>query len=176
MPFDLHAEDRKNEYFGRRLSVYVKFCWPLLLLIAMVGATRLSLSLSGVSNSTAKWFSMTALVWIGVLFYSVRIQLSRFGRYKELLAVCALMNLIAQGIAILGIVLAIFTRTNNIFSSPEFSFGGIGNTWLHVGAHLLVGTTIGSLIPWVVGSGILAGIQRLSASEPEAKKEFAKSR
>src|SRR5215469_10123895 len=99
--------------FGRRLLDYVKFCWPFLLLIAMVGFTRLALSLGGVSNSTAKWFSMTALVWIGVLFYSVRVHISRFGGYKELLVICALMNLIEQAIAISGIVLAIFSATNN---------------------------------------------------------------
>lgn len=162
--------------FGRRLSDYVKFCWPFLLLIAMVGVTRLALSLSGVSNSTAKWFSMTALVWIGVLVYSARVHLSRFGSYKELLVVCALMNLIAQVIAISGIALAIFTGTNNVFSSPEFAFGGNGATWLHVIAHLFIGTTLGSLVPWAVGSGILAGTRRLSGSERKAQQEFAKSR
>jgi hypothetical protein len=161
--------------FGRRLSDYVKFCWPFLLLIAMAGATRLALSLNGVSNSTARWFSMTALVWIGVLFYSGRVHLSRFGSYKELLVVCALMNLIAQAIAVSGIALAI-TGTNNIFSAPEFAFGGNGATWLHLIAHLLVGTTLGSLMPWAVGSGILAGIRRLSGSGREATEEFAKSR
>jgi len=160
--------------FGRRLSDYVKFCWPFLLLVAIAGATRLALSLGGVSNSTAKWFSMTALVWIGVLFYSVRVHLSRFGGYKQLLVICALMNLIAQGIAISGIVLAIFTGTNNIFSSPEFAFGGNGATWLHAIAHLFIGTTLGSLVPWAVGSGILAGVRRLSGSERKAQQEFAK--
>jgi phosphatidylserine synthase len=162
--------------FGRRLSDYVKFCWPFLLLIALAGATRLALSLNGVSNSTARWFSMTALVWIGALFYSLRVHLSRFGSYKELLVVCAIMNLIAQAIAISGILLAIFTGTNNIFSAPEFAFGGNGATWFHLIAHLLVGTTLGSLMPWAVGSGILAGIRRFSGSGPEAKQEFAKSR
>jgi hypothetical protein len=162
--------------FGRRLSDYVKFCWPFLLLVAMAGATRLALSLGGVSNSTAKWFSMTALVWIGALFYSVRVHFSRFGSYKELLVICALMNLIAQAIAVSGIVLAIFTGTKNIFSSPEFAFGDNGATWLHATAHLFVGTTLGSLMPWAVGSGILAGISRLSGSGGKAKQEFAKSR
>ena len=161
--------------FGRRLSDYVKFCWPFLLLIAMAGATRLTLSLGGVSNSTAKWFSMTALVWIGALVYSVRVHLSRFGSYKELLVVCVLMNLIEQGIAISGIVLAIVTGTNNIFSAPEFAFGANGATWLHAIAHLFVGTTLGSLVPWAVGSGVLAAIRRLSGSERKARQEFAKS-
>ena len=113
---------------GRRLSDYVKFCWPFLLLIAMAGATRLALSLGGVPNSTARWFSMTALVWIGVLVYSVRVQLSRFGSYKELLVICALMNLIAQKIAVSKIMLTIFTETNNIFSAPKFAFGNNGAT------------------------------------------------
>src|SRR5215475_12350009 len=117
---------------------------------------------------------MTALRWCGVAFYWVRDHLSRFGSYKELLVISALMNLIAQVIAISGIVLAILTGTSNIFSAPEFAFGGNGATWLHASAHLFVGTTLGSLVPWAVGSGVLAGIRRLSGSEP--KEEFAKSR
>ena len=160
--------------FGRRVSDFVKFSWPFLLLVPMTGATRLALSLGGVSNSTARWFSMTALVWIGALFYSVRVHFSRFGSYKELLVICTLINLIEQLIAVSGISLAIVTGTANIFSAPEYAFGGNGATWLHVIAHLFVGTTLGSLVPWAVGSGVLAGIRRLSGSERQAKQEFAK--
>jgi len=67
-----------------------------------------------------------------------------------------------QIISIAGIVLAILSNTNNIFSSPEFAFGGDGKTWLHAGAHVVVGIPLGSLIPWLVGSLILTVARKTS--------------
>src|SRR5437870_13265089 len=109
--------------FGRRLSEYVAFCRMFLVLILLAGILRLALSLGGVPNSTARWFSMTALVWIGVLYYSIRVHTQGFGSYKHLLVICALQNLVAQAVIISGIVLAMITGVDNIFSAPEYAFG-----------------------------------------------------
>ena len=110
--------------FGRRLSEYVAFTAPFLGLILVVGIARLALSLGGVPNSTVKWFSVTGLVWIGVVYYSIKVHTSGFGSYKQLLVICALQNLAAQAVVISGIVLAILTGVGNIFSAPEYAFGG----------------------------------------------------
>src|SRR5207245_8479153 len=133
-------------------SEYVAFSRLFLSLIPVVGIARLALSLGGVPNSTAKWLSVTALVWIGVFYYSIRVNTSGFGGYKQLLVICVLQNLVAQAVIISGITLAIFTGTGNIYSAPEYAFGADGKTWLHVGAHLVLGTTLGSLVPWLIGS------------------------
>ena len=69
--------------FGKRLSEYVAFCKPFLGLVLVVGIVRLALSLGGVPNSTAKWLSITAVIWIGVLFYAIRVHTSGFGSYKR---------------------------------------------------------------------------------------------
>lgn len=148
--------------FGKRLSEYVAFSKLFLGLILVVGLVRLALSLGGAPNSTVKWFSMTGVAWIGVVYYSIRVHTSGFGSYKRLLPVLALVNFVAQAIAIAGIVIAIFTGNDNIFSAPEYAFGADGKTWLHVGAHLVIGTTIGALVPWVVGSGILAATRKVA--------------
>ena len=125
-------------------------------------AKRLGLTLSGIPNSTAKWFSMTGVMWIAVVYLSIRVHTSGFGTYKHLLPVLALQNLLAQAIAVIGIIIAIFTGADNIFSVPEYAFGSDGKTWLHVAAHLFIGTTVGSLVPWVVGCGILALTRKLA--------------
>src|SRR5262249_26548627 len=151
--------------FGKRLSDYVDFCRVFFILIPLVGIARLALSLGGVPNSTARWLSMTVTVWVAVIYYSVRVNASGFGSYKQLLPVVALLNLAAQAIAIVGIAIAIFSGNNNVFSSPEFAFGGDGKTWTHLLAHLLFGTTVGTLVPWLIGSGVLALAKKLSASE-----------
>src|SRR5216117_3417234 len=110
--------------FGKRLSEYVAFSKPFLGLILVVGIARLALSLGGVPSSTAKWLSITAVMWIGVLYYSIRVHTSSFGSYKHLLPICLLQGLVAQAIIVPAIVIAIFTGNDNIYSAPEYSFGG----------------------------------------------------
>jgi hypothetical protein len=66
-----------------------------------------------------------------------------------------IQSVLAQAIIIAGIVIAIVTHRDNIFSAPEYSGGGDGKTWLHAGAHLVFGVIVGSLLAWLVGSVIL---------------------
>jgi hypothetical protein len=159
--------------FGKRLSEYIVFSKPFLGLILAVGIARLALSLGGVPNSTAKWFSVTAVIWIGVLYYSIRVHTSGFGSYKKLLPICVLQSLVAQAVIVPAIVLAIFTGTDNIYSVPEYSFGQDGKTWLHAGAHLVLGTTIGPLVGWLVGCLIMLVAKKLV---PRGKQTKAAAR
>src|SRR5262245_12952951 len=112
--------------FGKRLAEYVELSKPFLGLILIVGILRLALSLGGAPNSAAKWLSMTAVIWIGVLFYAIRIPASGFGSYKHLLPICVLQNVISELIIAPAIILAIFTGHDNIYSAPEYSFGSDG--------------------------------------------------
>jgi hypothetical protein len=157
--------------FGKRLSEYVAFSKPFLGLILVVGIARLALSLGGVPNSTAKWLSITAVIWVGVLYFSIRVYTSGFGSYKHLLPIFVLQSFAAQVIIVPAIVLAIFTGHDNIYSAPEFSFGQDGKTWFHVGAHLLLGTTIGPLIGWLVGCLIMFATKKLVTRGKDTKAE-----
>jgi hypothetical protein len=147
--------------FGKRLSEYVAFSKPFLILILVVGIARLALSLGGVPNSMAKWLSINVVGWIGVLYFSVRVRTSGFGSYKQLLPICFLQMVTAQVVIVPAIILAIFTGTDNIYSAPEYWNGSDGKTWTHVAAHLFVGTTIGSLVGWLVGSVIMFATKKL---------------
>ena len=137
--------------FGKRLSEYVAFSKLFIGLVLVVGIARLALSLGGVPNSTTRWLSMTVVMWIGVLYFSIRVYTSGFGTYRHLLPVLALPNFVAQSIAIVGILTSIITGNANVFSAPEYAFGGEGGPWVHLAAHVFVGTTIGSLAPWLIG-------------------------
>ena len=141
--------------FGKPLTAYVRFAKVFIGLVLVVGLVRLAASLAGVPNSSTNWLSMTALGWIGVFDFAVRVHTTRFGSYKHLLPPVAIVNLTAQAIAIVAIVIAIFTGVDNIFSAPEYAFGSDGKTWIHLAAHLFIGTTVGTLIPWIVGSLVL---------------------
>ena len=76
--------------FGKSLSDYVSFEKGFLILVVVVGLARLALSLLGVPNSTAKFVSLTVLLLLGMVYYSVRVHTSGFGSYKQLLPVLAL--------------------------------------------------------------------------------------
>jgi len=152
--------------FGKRLSEYVAFCRPFLILILVVGIVRLAVSLGTGSNSAAKWLSITAVMWIGVLYYSIRVHTSGFGSYKQLLPICVLQSLAAQAIIVPGIILAIFTGKDNIYSIPESFFGRTdGKSWLHVAGHLLIGTTIAPLLSWLVGCAIMFAAKKMAGSK-----------
>jgi hypothetical protein len=151
--------------FGKPLSEYISFAWLFLILVPLVGIIRLGLSLQGMPNHTVQWFSMTAVAFIGVIYFAIRVHTTGFGSYKQLLVLIALQNLASQVISIAGILISILTGMGNIFSAPEFSFGG-GNQWLHLAAHLLIGTTVGSLFPWAIGSLILFITRKVSGPVP----------
>jgi len=58
-------------------------------------------------------------------------------------------------IVITGIVIAMLTQKDNIFSAPEFSPGNVsGRTWGHVGGHVAAMIVL-SLILWIIGSLIM---------------------
>jgi len=147
--------------FGKRFSEYVAFSKPILGLIVVVGLVRLVLSLAGVPNSAVKWISINVAGWIGVLYYSIRVYTSGFGGFKQLLPIFFLQMVAAQVVIVPAIILAIFTGSDNIYSAPEYSFGTDGKTWLHVAAHLFIGTTVGSLVSWLVGCVILFAAKKL---------------
>jgi hypothetical protein len=153
--------------FGKPLSEYVQFSKLFVVLVPIVGIVRLALSLSGESNSMVKWISVTVFVWIGVVYYSVRVHTARFGGYQQLLVICAILNVLGQVVIVAGIVLSALTGTANIYSAPEY--GGTLNPWIHAGLHLVVATTLGSLVPWLLGSLILFVTKKLASSDSKVK-------
>ena len=135
--------------FGKPLSAYFALAKVFLALILVVGIARLALSLGGVPNTTARW------MWIGILYFAIKVHTTGFGTYRHLLPIYFLQSLAAQAVIVPAIILAIVTGQDNIFSIPEFSFGSDGKTWGHVAAHLFIGTTVGTLVAWLAGCLIM---------------------
>jgi len=157
--------------FGKSLSNYVRFEGGFLILVLVVGLARLVLSLLGVPNSTAKFLSLTVLFLLGMIYYSVRVYTSGFGSYKQLLPVIALQVISGNCIIIAGIVIAIRTGKDNIFSAPEFSPGKVdGKTWNHAAAHL-VATIVLPLVLWGVGSLIMLVTKKLTGGREQKGSE-----
>ena len=71
--------------FHKSLSEYFEFQRVIMILILAVGFARLLLSLAGVTDSIAKWFSLTAFATIGIIYCAVQVPRRGFGGYKHLL-------------------------------------------------------------------------------------------
>jgi hypothetical protein len=141
--------------FGKTVSQYLSFQKVVLALVVLAWLVRLALSLAGVSNDTAKWISVTAVLLIGVVYYGVAVHTKGFGSYKQLYPLMLFQSMLGEGLVALAVLLAILTGQDNIYTAPEYSGGGEGKTWLHFGAHILVGVVILPLVSWAVGSLVL---------------------
>ena len=159
--------------FGKTLSQYLSFQKHILWLIAVVGLARLGLSLAGVPNSATKWLSISVVGLIGIVYYAIRVHTTGFGSYKQLLPLNFIQSVLAQGIVIAAIVIAIATHKDNVFSAPEFSGGVDGKTWTHAAAHLVVGVVIAPLVGWLIGSVLMWVVKKVTAQEPTAKGQGA---
>ena len=140
--------------FHKTLSEYFAFQRAIMVLILAVGLARLLWSLAGVSDSVVKWFSLTVLAIIGIIYCAVQVPRTGFGGYKQLLPLYVMQagtaNLIIAG----GIALSAITGKENIFSRPEYSGPLASNQWLHAAGHIadgfIVGPLIGAIIMFVV--------------------------
>jgi hypothetical protein len=141
--------------FGKTVTQYLGFQKVVLALIVLVWLVRLALSLSGTPNATAKWFSVTVVLLLGVVYYGVVVHTRGFGSYKQLYPLVLFQSLLGEGLVALAIVLAILTETDNIYTAPEYSGGGDGKNWVHVLAHLAVAAIILPLVSWGVGSLVM---------------------
>jgi hypothetical protein len=141
--------------FGKTVSEYLGFQKVVLVLIVLAFLVRLALSLGGVPNATAKWFSVTAVLLAGVLYYGVAVYTKGFGSYKQLYPLTLFQSVLGEGLVALAIVLAILTGQDNIYTAPEYSGGGDGKTWLHVVAHIVVGVVVLPLVSWGIGSLVM---------------------
>ena len=148
--------------FGKRFSEYVRFQRVMLGLILVVGLAKLAMTLAGVPNSTTKWLSLTVLAIVGLFDYGIRVHTSGFGSYKQMLPLIFNQNVLAHGIVIVGIVIGIVTGHDNVFTAPEYSGGGDGKTWLHVGAHVVAGMLVATLLGWLIASIVMWVTKRVA--------------
>jgi hypothetical protein len=145
--------------FGRRLAEYVEFEGPLLAILATVGLVRLGLSIAGLPDTTVRWASMNAVVWIGAVYCGVAVYTRGFGSYRQLLPLVFLQMVVFQAVALIGIGLAI-AGARNIFGAPEYTFGQ--NQWIHGAGHATIGIAFPSLLLWGVASLALLITKRVA--------------
>jgi hypothetical protein len=141
--------------FGKSVGQYLSFQRLFLVAIVVVFVVRLALSLAGTPNATAKWVSVTVVLLLGTLYYGVAVHTRGFGSYKQLYPLLLFQSLLGEGLVALGVVLAIVTGQDNIYTAPEYSGGGDGKNWLHVFAHVVIAAVVLPLVSWAISSLVL---------------------
>ena len=152
--------------FQKPCSEYIGFQAPILIAMAIVGLMRLGLSIAGQPDSVVRFVSVSAVGFAGIVYYGVRVRPSGFGSYRHLLPLVFNQGLVANGIAILGIALAVMGMPN-IYDVHEFRgpFATAETTPLqHALAHMFIGTTLGALIGWGMSSLVMAIFGRIHLS------------
>ena len=150
--------------FGKRVSEYLRFQKGWLLLLAAVGLARLGLSLAGVPDRVATWFSLTLFGWLAIFYYGVAVHTRGFGSYRHLVPLIFFQMVLVQSIAVAGILIAI-AGFPNIYAAPEYSgppFARSANQWSHALAHLTIGIVVPVLLGWGVSSLVLLITKRVA--------------
>jgi len=126
-----------------------------ILAILLMGIVRFVLTISGVPNSIVKFFSMTAVIAVGLVYFAVSTS-SHLERLKASFLLI-LPYMIIEAFA-LGFTWA--TGRQTIFHAPEYSFGGTPLAYHFVG-HIVGGFTWEPLsifllmeVIWLISRGI----------------------
>ena len=159
--------------FGKRLSEYIAFQKPILILIVVVWALRLGLSLAGVPVAGAKFVSVTGVLVVGALYYGWAVGQKGLGSFKQLYGLNLVQGVFSQTLVALAIVLAIALGQDNIYTTPEFypPAQGIdvlglplppdGKNFGHAVEHIVVAGAIGfPIIGWLLGSLVLLATRK----------------
>jgi hypothetical protein len=141
------------QILGKSVSEYFAFQRVIMVLILVVGITRLGLSLAGFPTSTVKWISLTALALVGIVYCAIEVPRTGFGGYKHLLPLYLMQAGVANLIIAGAIALSAITGTPNIYSAPEYS--AVTNPWMHAAGHLIDGFIVGPLLGWIIGAPIM---------------------
>ena len=147
--------------FGKSLSEYIKFQKIFLIVTVAVGLIRLGMSMAGVPNSIATYFSMTAVSLVGIVYYAIAVHTKGFGSYMQVFILVAIQSTLANVIVSLGIAITAVTGVINIFSTPEFS--GAAAPWPHAASHLLLGPTVIALVYWIISVPLMFVTKKVSA-------------
>ena len=125
--------------------------------IAVMGIVRFILSVSGVPNEIAKYFSMTAIMLAGSIYFAAATT-----THKERLKAAYLLVLPYLTVEVLALGYTWATGRQTIFHAREYSFGtSIG---VHTIGHLVGGLTWEPLTVFLIMEiiwGIYAGARSL---------------
>jgi hypothetical protein len=132
--------------------------------IALMGVIRFILSVNGVPNQTTKYFSMTAIMIVGLIYFAIT-KTTHMERLKA--AYLLVIPYLTVEVLALGFTWA--TGRQTIFHAAEYSLGT--SIPVHTIGHLVGGLTWEPLIIFLIMEviwGVYAGSRSLLGSKAAA--------
>jgi hypothetical protein len=152
-----------------RLRDHIRLLAPLFGFIAGIWALRLILAIADSPVWIIRITSVTTATSVAVLLAVFLLHIRRFGGYTNVVVAALLLNLWAQFLIIASIIFAAATRTENIYTAPEYSIPGAIDAHLrHIYGHLTFGIATGTLVGAAFGCLLLAILRALVPSRPTA--------
>ena len=137
--------------FSRSLSEYYNTVKAGILLLATMAVIRfLMLPVFNIPYEQGTTYTSTfiLLLVIGV-FFTYRASQSPDTTYRDLLGIAFVLAISTQIITVIAIAIDDFGGIDTYFTDPNHS---VANTYLHIIGHLLVPTTVSTLLIWGAGS------------------------
>ena len=143
---------------GRSLRDHIRLLAPLFGFITVVWALRLGLEAAEVSHGIVRIFSLTAATSLAILIAVWLIHTKRFGSYPNVVVASLLLVVFEQFLIITAICFAALTKTENVFTRPEYSPPDdpyhvkhiLGQLTFGIGAGMLFGAATGCLMLWLL--------------------------
>ena len=153
---------------GHGLREHVRLLAPLFGLIAVVWALRWGLDAAGFSHGLVRALSVTGATSLAVLIAVWLIHTRAFGSYPNVVACSLLLVVWEQALIVIAIAVAVFTRSENVFTEPEFSMPNdpshvkhiLGHLTFGIGAGMLFGAATGCLMLWLLRKLVPARVGR----------------
>jgi hypothetical protein len=144
---------------GRGLRDHIRLLAPLFGLITFVWAIRWGLDAAGSSHALVRAFSVTGATSLAILIAVWLIHTRAFGSYPNVVVASLLLVVWEQMIIVVAIVISVLTKTENVFTEPEFSIAPddpyhlkhiVGHLTFGIGASMLFGAATGCLMLWLL--------------------------
>ena len=145
-------------FCGHGLRDHVRLLTPLFGFIALVWVLRLLLDGAGVSHGVVRIFSLTAATSLSILVAVWLIHTRGFGSYPNVVVASLLLVVFEQLLIVLAIAFAVLSKTENVFTKPQYSMPDdpnhvkhiLGQLTFGIGAGILLGTATGCLMLWLL--------------------------
>lgn len=143
---------------GRGLRDHIRLLVPLFGFIAVIWALRWAIDAAGAPRGLVLALSVTGATSLAILIAVWMIHARGFGSYPNVVLASLLLVVFEQMLIVAAIAFSVLTKTENIFTKPEFSMPDdpshvkhiLGQLTFGIGAGVLLGAATGCLMLWLL--------------------------
>ena len=143
---------------GRGLRDHIRLLAPLFGFIAVIWALRWALDAAGAPHGLVRSLSVTGATSLAVLVAVWVIHTRGFGSYPNVVVASLLLVVFEQVLIVIAIAFSVVSKTENVFTKPEFSMPNdpyhvkhlLGQLTFGIGAGVLLGAATGCLMLWLL--------------------------